>query len=247
MRAMILAAGLGTRLRPLTDTIPKPLLPVGGAPLIAWNMLLLRKHGITDIIVNLHHLGTLIEKALGEGEAYGVRLTYSREERILGTGGGIKQAEWFFNGEPFLVVNADTLHEVNLTALIAQHARHGGPATMVLRDDPDAARWGEVLLDDAQHIVSIGGRGRSASGGLTSRMFAGVHVLHPKLLADVPLGHQTSIIDAYVRALERGETIGGFDYAGYWSDIGTPERLETARRDADAGVIRLADRLASEE
>src|SRR5579883_2046619 len=111
MRAIILAAGLGTRLRPLTNNLPKPLLPIAGAPLIVWNLLLLRRHGVTEVIVNLHHLGHLIEQELGDGSRFGMTLAYSHEPVILGTGGGIKQAEPFFKGEPFLVLNGDTLLE----------------------------------------------------------------------------------------------------------------------------------------
>ena len=93
MKAMILATSLGTRLRPLTNTIPKPLLPVAGTPLIVWNLLLLKRHGFHDVIINLHHLGPMIEQTLGNGSKYGVRIYYSHEPVILGTGGGIKQAE----------------------------------------------------------------------------------------------------------------------------------------------------------
>ena len=96
MKAMILAAGLGTRLRPLTNTIPKPLLPVGGTPLIVWNLLLLKRHGFHQVVINLHHLGPLIEQALGDGSKFGLRIIYSREPVILGTGGGIKQVESLF-------------------------------------------------------------------------------------------------------------------------------------------------------
>src|SRR5690348_18126635 len=107
MRAMILAAGLGTRLRPLTDSLPKPLLPVGGTPLIVWNLLLLQKYGIREVVINLHYLGDLIEKELRDGSAWDMSLTYSHEWTLLGTGGGIKQAQWFFGDEPFLVLNGD--------------------------------------------------------------------------------------------------------------------------------------------
>ena len=117
MKAMILAAGLGTRLRPLTDTTPKPLLPVAGTPLIVWNLLLLKRHGFQDVIINLHHLGSMIEQALGDGSRYGLRIVYSYEPVILGTGGGLKQAEPHFSGEPVLVLNGDTLVEIDLGAL----------------------------------------------------------------------------------------------------------------------------------
>jgi NDP-sugar pyrophosphorylase family protein len=104
MKAMILAAGLGTRLRPLTNTIPKPLLPIAGTPLIVWNLLLLKRYGFHDVVINLHHLGPMIEQAVGNGSRYGLRIIYSREPTILGTGGGLKQAEPNFSGESVLVL-----------------------------------------------------------------------------------------------------------------------------------------------
>jgi NDP-sugar pyrophosphorylase family protein len=240
MKAMILAAGLGTRLRPLTDKVPKPLLPVAGLPLIAWNLLLLRQHGITEVIVNLHHLGEVIERELGDGSQFGLRLTYSREPVILGTGGGIKQAEPFFGEEPFLVLNGDTLLDLDLKLVARFHRDEGALATLVLREDPDVDRWGAVEMDGHRRVRSIAGRGRTADGPALRRMFAGVHVMHPRLLRDVPRGRASSIIDAYVAAIEHGEAILGYDMQGYWSDVGTPERYAQAQRDAEAGVINLS-------
>jgi NDP-sugar pyrophosphorylase family protein len=243
MRAMILAAGLGTRLRPLTDTIPKPLLPIAGRPLIVWNLLLLRRYGITAVIINLHHLGHLIEKALGDGSQFGMRISYSPEPILLGTGGGLKQAEPFFDGRPFLVLNGDTLVDVDLGALMRFHDDRKALATMVVRDDPDADRWGPVELNAQEQIVRINGRGRSYDNACTAtKMFAGIHLMHPRLLLDVPEGRASSIIDPYVREIERGEAVYGFSMDGYWSDIGTPERYRRAQRDAEAGVVSLAAR-----
>lgn len=244
MRAMILAAGLGTRLRPLTNTVPKPLLPVAGAPLIVWNLLLLRRHGITDVIINLHHLGHLIEKELGDGSRFGMHLSYSREPVILGTGGGIKQAEPFFQGKPFLVLNGDTLTELDLTALVTFHARRGAIATMVVREDPDADRWGAVEVDAEQQVISINGRGQAgAARPMHGRyMFAGIHVMHPRLLRHVPMGRESSIIDAYVDEIAHGALILGHRMEGYWSDVGTPERYAQVQRDAEAGLITLTGR-----
>ena len=238
MRAMILAAGLGTRLRPLTNTVPKPLLPVAGTPLIVWNLLLLRRHGITDVIINLHHMGSLIAEALGDGARYGMRLSYSHESVILGTGGGIKQVEAFFGREPFLVLNGDTLLELDLEALVRFHSGREALATMVVRADPDVDRWGAVEVDDDQRVVRITGRGRKDVARTQKRMFAGVHVMHPRSLASVPPGRESTIIDAYVREIESGATILGFEMNGYWSDVGTPERYAQVQRDAEAGLIR---------
>jgi NDP-sugar pyrophosphorylase family protein len=240
---MILAAGLGTRLRPLTETLPKPLLPVAGRPLIVWNLLLLRRHGITDAIVNLHHLGDLIERELGDGSSLGMRLSYSREPALLGTGGGLKQAEPFFGGEPFLAINADTLVEIDLGAMMAAHRAGRALATMALREDPDADRWGALEMEASGRIARISGRGRLPEGATRKRMFAGVHVVHPRLLASVPAGRESSIIDAYVGAIQNGEMILAYEFSGYWSDIGTPERYAKAQRDADAGKINLNSRL----
>lgn len=238
---MILAAGLGTRLRPLTNTIPKPLLPVGGTPLIVWNVLLLKRHGFRQVVINLHHLAPMIEQALGTGSKFGVRIIYSHEPVILGTGGGIKQAEPHFSGEPVLILNGDTLVELDLEALCDFHRARNAAATLVLREDADAARWGLVEVGDEGQILRITGKGLMDPVSSTSRMFAGIHILHPRLLREVPKGTASSIIDPYVRAIAQGEPVLGYDLQGYWSDIGTAERYAQAERDVRAGLIRLED------
>jgi NDP-sugar pyrophosphorylase family protein len=242
MKAMILAAGLGTRLRPLTNTIPKPLLPIAGTPLIVWNLMLLKRYGFHDVVINLHHLGPMIEQALGNGSKYGLRIFYSHEPVILGTGGGIKQAEPNFSGEPVLVLNGDTLFELDLKALCAFHRQRKAAATLVLRSDADAARWGPVEVGADDRIVRITGRGRTESLPTQPRMFAGVHILHPRLLRDVPKGKESSIIDTYVAAIQRDELVVGYDLNGYWSDVGTPERYAQAEQAAATGLIQLSAR-----
>lgn len=243
MKAMILAAGLGTRLRPLTDGMPKPLLPVGGTPLIVWNLLLLRRHGFRDVIINLHYRGSMIEEALGDGSQFGLRITYSKETTILGTGGGIKQAESYFDGEPVLVLNGDTLVELDLEELMAFHFAEEAVATLVTREDGDAVRWGLVEMGTGQRIIRITGKGLEQAGPTIPRMFAGIHILDLRLLQDVPRGTAVSIIDPYVAAIKRGERVLGYDMHGYWSDVGTIARYEQAQHDVREGLIRLEDRL----
>ncbi len=242
MKAMILAAGLGTRLRPLTNSIPKPLLPVAGRPLIVWNLLLLKRYGVTDVIINLHYLGHQIEQVLGDGAWLGMRLSYSQEPLILGTGGGIKQAEPYFQGQPVLIMNADTLLDLDLGDVMRAHQRHRPLVTMVLRADAEAEAWGPVDVDKDDRVLRINKQGMAGPSAAATYMFAGVHLLDPRILADVPEGQASSIIEPYVRALARGETIRGFRMDGYWSDIGTPERYAQAQQDAKDGRIDLAAR-----
>jgi NDP-sugar pyrophosphorylase family protein len=242
MKAMILAAGLGTRLRPMTQSIPKPLLPVAGTPLIVWNLLLLKRYGFHDVVINLHHLAPMIQQVLGDGSRYGMRITYSQEPVLLGTGGGIKQAEPHFCGEPVLVLNGDTLFELDLDALCSFHKRRQAVATLVLRKDPEAEQWGLVEVDAEQRILRITGRGVASSHQGQSRMFAGIHILHPRLLRSVPKGVLSTIIDPYVAAIQRGEAVLGYDFEGYWSDVGTPERYAQVEHDAAAGLISMASR-----
>jgi len=248
MKAMILAAGLGTRLRPLTETMPKPLLPIGGVPLIVWNLLLLRSGGIREVMINLHYLGSMIETALGDGSRWDMRITYSHEPELLGTGGGLKAAEWFFEGQPFFVMNGDTLIDLDLQVFRDFHVSQGGVATLVLRNDPHAEEWGAVESDVQEHILRINGRGMdahtSSAQAVTSRMFAGVHILHPSILNEGPTGKSFSIIDSYTRALAGGSRLLGFVHGGYWSDIGTVERYTQAQADVAAGLIALAPRCA---
>lgn len=248
MKAMILAAGLGTRLRPLTDTLPKPLLPVGGTPLIVWNLLLLRAGGIHDVVINVHYLGHLIEEAVGDGSRWGMKVKYSYEPTLLGTGGGLKAAEWFFERQPVLVINGDTLIRLDVKALIHFHQTHGGVGTLVLRSDPVAAQWGVVETDSRNRILRINRRGSSPSdstGPVLERMFAGVHVLLPSILKDAPSGTPFSIIDSYTNALARGLRIYGFIHADYWSDIGTLDRYAQAQADAERELLPFCSPISS--
>ena len=244
MKAMVLAAGLGNRLRPLTNSLPKPLLPLGPHSLLVWNLLLLRKHGITKVMINLHYLGEQIQAIIGDGSQWGLHVTYSVEPVLLGTGGGLKQVESFFEGEPFLVVNGDTVFDLDLSAMIAHHRQADAIATMVLRDDPDVEQWGVIETDSQDRVLTITGRGRSASVAREAniqRMFAGIHVIDPVLLRHIPQGVSSSIIDAYVLWLERGATVSSYLLTGYWSDVGTPECYVQVQQDFDSGLLHLPE------
>src|SRR5262249_49556351 len=156
-RAMVLAAGFGTRLRPLTLTVPKALVPVADKPFVEHLLALLHAGGIREVVINLHHLGDVIERHLGDGSRFGLAIRYSPDPTILDPGGGIKRAEMLRAGEPFVVANADSLLQVSLREVWEFHRAHGGIATLALRADPDAARYGLVEVDRSDRVRRIVG------------------------------------------------------------------------------------------
>ncbi len=240
MKAIILAAGLGTRLRPMTNHLPKPLLPVGGRPVIVYNLLLLKRYGITEAIINLHYQADKIIRALGDGTTFGMTLRYSREPEILGTGGGIrKAARWLAQGS-FLVMNGDILVDVNLDRLVEFHHRKRALATMVLREDPDPDAWGAVEVDGQGRIRQLLGQLDCCGEQLTKLMFTGVQVMQPRVLDYLPARGFASIIDTYLAMLRQGERVFGYAMRGYWLDIGTEARYQEAIEGFRRKRIRLS-------
>jgi NDP-sugar pyrophosphorylase family protein len=240
MKAMILAAGFGTRLRPLTNELPKALLPVANRPLIHYTLLLLKRYGITDIVINLHHQGKKIADALGDGAAMGVRVRYSWEPTILGTGGGIKQARQFLTGGTFLVINGDILVDLNLDKIVEGHHRRKAAVSMVVRADPEAAAYGAIELDGHDRIRRILGRGGQTAGPLRQFMFTGVHLLEPSVIDAIPGNGFSSITDVYIAMLLRDEKLFGHVMKGAWMDLGTPERYQDADRRLSNGQLKLS-------
>jgi len=235
MRAMILAAGKGTRLRPLTDTVPKPLLEVAGRPMIAFPLQLLREAGIEEVMINLHHLGEQIRGRLGAGDAYGVRITYSEENPILDTGGAIAAAKGFLAGETFVVLNADTVIDLRLRDVIDFHRRCDGTATMVVRPDPDAARHDAIMIDAAYRIHSIlghsDGSNMAGRGAEKRMMYPGVMVLEPRVFDYMEQGVFSITRDTFPRLLAAGEPLYGYVHEGYWRVLDTPADLTAGREE----------------
>ena len=184
---MVFTAGLGTRLRPLTDLIPKPLAPVGPWPLARYAVETMKAAGITDLVLNLFHLPDALPAAIGDGAAWGVHITWSREApAILGTGGGLRQVRKFLTSEgdePFAVMNGDTLIDFDLRAAIEKHRESGAIATMVLKDDPRSAQYGAIGYDDEGRVWDFVGRAPVplTAGPLKKALFTGVHIFSPKV------------------------------------------------------------------
>ncbi len=212
MRAMILAAGRGERMRPLTDHTPKPLLQVGGKPLIVWHIERLARAGFSELVINHAHLGQQIETALGNGEQWRVRIRYSAEEVALETAGGIANALPLLGDQPFLVVNGDVFTDIDYASLALPA---GKLAHLVMVDNPPQHAAGDFGLKDGQVFESSGDR-------LT---FSGVGVYHPSLFESVERG-QAAKLAPLLKAAMQQQRVTGQHHHGLWHDIGTPERLE---------------------
>jgi mannose-1-phosphate guanylyltransferase len=228
MRAMVLCAGLSTRLGTLGAERPKPMLPVCGAPILAYGIANLVAHDITDLVINTHHLGELIEREIGDGRRWGARIQYIHEPVLLGTGGGLKHALPLLDpdrrDEPFLSINGKLIFDLDITALVAAYraAQELGQilGMMVVRRVPDALDWGavDVQVDSrGPHVVDILGAGE--------HMFCGVHVTRPSVMARLPDGEADSIRQGYLPWLRAGERVAAYEHRdGYFAEHSTPER-----------------------
>jgi NDP-sugar pyrophosphorylase family protein len=235
VRAMILAAGFGRRLRPLTDHTPKALINVGGRPLIAYPLALLRESGIREVLINLHHLGDQIRSALGDGRLYGVSISYSHEDPILDTGGAIKKAQPFLDGDTFIVINGDTLIDLSLREVIEFHRRAAAVATMVLRPDREAAHYGIIEIDRERRVRRFLGRPANVAGALEPLMFTGVHVFEPALFDFMGEGRFGITTATYPALLAAGAPVFGHRFEGYWRVLDTHEGLAEGRWDVVRG------------
>ncbi|WP_434630834.1 N-acetylmuramate alpha-1-phosphate uridylyltransferase MurU [Chromobacterium sp. CV08] len=223
MKAMILAAGRGERMRPLTDHTPKPLLTAGGKPLIAWHIERLARAGVTELVINHAWLGGRIEQALGDGSRFGVSIAYSPEGEALETAGGIATALPLLGDRPFLVLNGDVLSDFPVARLVEAAARLDG----------DAAQAHLVLTPKAGYktgrdlTLYADGRVAACGDGDTPYTFCGLAAYHPAFFRDVRPGAASPLLPWLLAAMDRG-SVRGEVQSGLWLDVGTPERLAEA-------------------
>lgn len=217
MKAMILAAGKGERMRPLTLHTPKPLLPVAGKALIEYHIEALAAAGITELVINHAWLGQQVEQALGDGDRYGVRIAYSAESEPLETGGGIFKALPLLGDEPFIVVNGDVWTDYDFSLL---HGHADCLAHLVLVDNPPHHPQGDFSLAS----------GKVSEGGDSRLTYSGISILHPRLFAGCSAG-AFALAPLLRTAMGQGQ-VGGEHFAGRWLDVGTVERLAEAERQA---------------
>src|SRR5579863_2330272 len=249
MRAMILAAGLGTRLRPLTNDRPKALVEVAGHTLLEITLRRLQSVGIREVIVNVHHFADVVARYLAENSNFGMRIEISREQTLLDTGGGLKKAAWFFledsgnSDEPFLLHNVDVLSTIDLQRMAQLHCESQALATLAVQDR-ETSRY--LLFDEHDQLC-----GRRAGRDGAPEMvrpalfthplaFSGVHVISPRFLSLITEEGAFSIITSYLRLAGQGERIVAFRADNYyWRDLGKPESVARATEDVKQHVLRL--------
>src|SRR5712692_7416233 len=261
MKAMILAAGLGTRLRPLTDNRPKALVELAGRTLLEITLSRLRTFGITEVIINVHHFSDMVIDYLKSHKKFGMRIEISREELLLDTGGGLKKAAWFFLedaarlDEPFLLHNVDVISTIDLLRMLQFHTENHALATLAVQSR-ETSRY--LLFDDHLQLCGRRTSGTAIPGcaaqttatqnpsgtasapedSLHALAFSGIHLISPRLLPMLTEEGVFSIIPSYLRLARQGQTILAFradDY--YWRDLGRPSDLAQAAHDLQQKVL----------
>jgi mannose-1-phosphate guanylyltransferase len=240
MKAMILAAGLGTRLLPYTLSRPKPLFPILNKPLLLLTISRIRNSGFSEIIVNAHHLRQQIKGAL----QYEENCILQEEEKILGTGGGLRMALSHFNHEPVLVANGDIYHTVDYQEVYRNHCASKADVTLVLHDYP---RFNDVSVDEALFIKGFNISDQGQRNLRKKLAFTGIHVINPEVLRTIPQDAPYCIIECYKKLLEQGGTIRAYlatDH--FWTDMGTPEDYLELHADILAQNIPVYEELGEE-
>jgi NDP-sugar pyrophosphorylase family protein len=245
MRAMVLAAGLGTRLRPLTDDRPKALVEVAGRTMLEITLSRLRNSGINDVIINAHHFAGMLVEYLRSHDNFGINIEVSREDILLDTGGGLKKAAHFFldSAEPFLLHNVDVLSNIDFSRMVHFHREHDALATLAVHDRPSRR---QLLFNEHARLCGRRTQGVAADEiacpavQMTPLAFSGIHVISPKIFDQMTEQGAFSIINSYLRLAGEGHEIVAFradEY--YWRDLGTLERIHAAREDVRRGSIEI--------
>ena len=224
MRAIVLSAGYGTRLWPLTEDRTKPAIPILGKPLVGYVAEYLASYGIDEIVVNLHHRPDSVRRALGDGSRFGVKLHYVEEPVILGTSGALDNTRAFFENETFVVVNGKIITDIDLSAALETHRKANAIATLVVLPNTRRERF-SVVNTEAGRITGFGGMPVADGGGDAPLMFTGIHILEPRIFEYVPPRvFSDSVIHVYPPAIAKGETIAAHVASGKWRELSTLKR-----------------------
>ncbi|MEB3328041.1 MAG: NDP-sugar synthase [Candidatus Sericytochromatia bacterium] len=239
MKAIIIAGGSGTRLRPLTYATPKPMVPLFEKPFLQHQLELLRRHGIRDVVINLHYLSDAIRDHFGDGGSLGMRLAYSLEEAPMGTAGAVKLAEPHFDGEPMLVINGDILTDMDLSALVASHRERGARATIGMIRVADPTSYGLIFTEADGRITRFLEK-PSWDEATVDTVNAGIYVLDPAVFAYVPEREAFSFERGlFPLLLKLGAPVHGHATSAYWLDIGSPAKYLQAHVDVLLGRVSV--------
>jgi mannose-1-phosphate guanylyltransferase/phosphomannomutase len=239
MKAVIIAGGLGTRLRPLTYNLPKPIVPLANRPFVVHQIEHLIKHGVDEIILNLHYLSSEIKKVLDDGKAWGIKIHYSLEESPLGTAGAVKNAEKYFDKGPMIIFNGDILTDINITKVVNYHREKQALVTLTLTEVDDPTPFGLVLTDKEGRVTKF--IEKPAWEMVTARTInAGIYVVNPEIFNEVPRDKEYSFErQLYPSLLERGAPIFGYLSDAYWIDIGNPQKYKEAHEAILRGEVAV--------
>jgi len=245
MKAMILAAGYGTRLQPLTNHTPKALVEINGFPLLQLVIAKLIKTGVDEVIINTHHFAEQIAAFLHTIDNFGIRVELSHEEEILGTGGGLKKASYFFDDDqPFILHNVDIVSTIDLKQMYRYHLDKGAMVTLAIQQRETSRGF---IVDEQNRICGHEDKdnqrtrfARVPQGKTRFMAFCGIHVISPEIFQYINETGRFSIIDSYLKLIEQGFPILGFPADGfYWRDIGKIETLEEIQQELNAGIITI--------
>jgi mannose-1-phosphate guanylyltransferase/mannose-1-phosphate guanylyltransferase/phosphomannomutase len=239
MKAMVMAAGLGTRLRPLTEFLPKPMVPIANRPVLHHLLNLLVRHDVREVGINIHAFPEIITGYFGDGSALGLSIRWSEERELLGTAGGTKKLEDFWGGEPILVTSGDGLHDIDVTALLGHHRRSGALATLAVKPVDDPSAYGVVILDRDTRIRGFQEKPRrdEARSDLAN---CGVYVIEPELLERIPKDTFYDFGEHMWPALvAAGEPVYAYTTMAYWNDVGGLDELRNSILDAVTGRVRI--------
>ncbi len=240
MKAIVMAGGEGSRLRPLTLERPKPMITLASAPALEHILRLLRRHGFTDVLVTLHYLGSVIEDYFGEGEDLGLRITYTHEDRPLGTAGSVALARASLT-EPFLVISGDALTDVDLSAFIKFHQDNRAQASLLVYRVPNPLEYGVVVTDESNRIERFQEK-PSWGEVLSDTVNTGIYALDPAVFSFVPEGRSIDFsLDVFPRMLADKRPLYGFVADGYWTDVGTLDAYREASADLVSGKVDVGD------
>jgi NDP-sugar pyrophosphorylase family protein len=239
-KAMVLAAGLGTRLRPLTDLISKPMAPIVNRPVMEHIIKLLAKHGFKDIVCNLHYFPDEIKNHFRDGSKWGVNIVYSFEEELLGTAGGVKKVEDFFQGQTFLVISGDALTDIDLSNAYDFHKEKKGKATLVLTEVEDTTQFGVVILDGEKRIKGF--QEKPLSGEAKSNLAnSGIYFFEPDIFEYMPPRGQFYDFgkNLFPDLLEKDIPYYGYKHNKYWNDVGSLDEYQQGNFDALEGRVEV--------